>query len=225
MRPDEISKALSKIAKTGSSIKEAGDSLQRAGTILKGYSREFILTQNMVTHILMNAEKFEWDLQGFGLLRLRINSDLRLHIWDDRYRVPNVSMIHDHLQWHLTSTVVFGELENIKYELARGGVDSHWIGRIKPGIGGETEFDNLKKQVQLNVIQRKLILAGETYSQRPTEIHETKAKNGTVTLMSQVRTGVNAAHVFWPIGLEWTGAWPRKATKDEIQDIVGNALF
>jgi hypothetical protein len=31
--------------------------------------------------------------------------------------------------------------------------------------------------------------------------------------------------VFWPIGSDWVGAWPRKATKDEIQDIIGNAIF
>jgi hypothetical protein len=65
--------------------------------------------------ILENAYRFDWSLQGFGLLRLYLPGDGRLHIWDHSKAYYDVSQLHDHLQWGLTSTIVSGQITNQRY--------------------------------------------------------------------------------------------------------------
>lgn len=60
--------------------------------------------------------------------------------------------------------------------------------------------------------------------QTPSEIHETDAQDGTVTLMQKTPTGDDSARVFWEIGTGWGSAEPRKATPEEVLDITQNAL-
>ncbi len=77
------------------------------------------VTQSLALKLLetsaVRPEAFEWSLQGFGMLRLYLSKEVRLHVWDDRYAVKNVTTIHTH-PWHFRSTVLFGELTDVLYQ-------------------------------------------------------------------------------------------------------------
>lgn len=171
--------------------------------------------------ILSRAAAYEWSLQGMGMLRLHLPDDYRLHVWDSRYRVPNVSMIHDHLQWGLHSTVIAGRLANRRYvESAKG--EPFMFATLKPGYG--CFFKSDPKDVWLSELPVDNYGEGESYSQIPSEIHQTDAEDGTVTLMRKTPTDDESARVFWPIGTYWVSAEPRPATPDEVADITSRAL-
>lgn len=181
--------------------------------------------QAMARAILVNAQHYEWSLQGMGLLRLHLAGNCRLHVWDRRYRVPGVSMIHDHLQWALKSTVISGRLVNRRYyDFGLGTFDkaTHLFATIKPGYG--TFFKHEPKPVILACRGDEEYLPGQSYSQSPSEIHETDADDGTVTIMMKTPTSDESARVFWPAGEEWGSAEPRIASAMEVKSIVDNAL-
>src|SRR5882672_1685770 len=75
---------------------------------------EFEGQSAMVKQILDNCGDYEWSIQGFGMLRTNISEYLRLHIWDSRCRVDDVSDIHTH-PWNFSSTVIAGWLTNNVY--------------------------------------------------------------------------------------------------------------
>jgi hypothetical protein len=175
----------------------------------------------MARCILGNAASYEWSLQGMGLLRLYLPDNHRLHVWDSRYRRPGVSMIHDHLQWGLESTIIAGSMMNIRYEIRPDG-RPYMLGLIKPGYG--TYFKDAPAQVSLRRISQETYGPGATYAQEPADIHETNAVDGTVTLMRKLPTDNESARVFWPAGTEWGTAEPREATDAEVRDITSYAL-
>lgn len=172
--------------------------------------------------ILTNCAAFRWSLQGMGMLRLHLPNDVRLHVWDSRYRVPGVSMIHDHLQWGLHSTVIAGILRNKKYVENELGV-AYMTMVIKPGYGSYVK----EEPRRIGMIQLRpwgVYQEGESYSQTPSEIHETDAEDGTVTLMRKTPTTDESARVFWEVGTQWGTAEPRAAMPAEVDEICGHAL-
>ena len=46
-----------------------------------------------VRTLLSKPLGFDWSIQGFGMIRLYLSPNLRLHIWNSRGRVKNVSDI------------------------------------------------------------------------------------------------------------------------------------
>lgn len=171
--------------------------------------------------ILTNATAWEWSLQGMGLLRLYLPDNVRLHVWDSRYRVPGVSMVHDHLQWGLHSTVIAGRLRNQRYR-EQPDAEPFLFATIKPGFG--TYFKHEPKPISLYARRSEQYAEGECYQQEPEEIHETDAEDGTVTLMRKTPTADESARVFWRAGTEWGSAEPHVATADEVRDITQHAL-
>lgn len=171
--------------------------------------------------ILSKASAYEWSLQGMGMLRLHLPDNYRLHVWDSRYRVPNVSMIHDHLQWGLHSTVIAGRLSNRRYDESANGAP-YMFAILKPGYG--CFFKSDPQDTRLSELPVDHYSEGECYSQEPSEIHQTDAKDGTVTLMHKTPTRDDSERVFWPTGTYWVSAEPRPATPDEVADITGRAL-
>lgn len=181
--------------------------------------------QAMARAILENAHAFKWSLQGMGLLRLHLPGNCRLHVWDSRFRKPGVSMIHDHLQWALKSTILSGDLVNRKYrDFYPGTFDTptHSFSTIKPGYG--TFFKHDPKPIKLIESEVHRYRPGDCYMQSPQEIHQTEARDGTVTIMRKTPTKDESARVFWPIGTEWGSAEPREASSMEVAAIVGLAL-
>jgi hypothetical protein len=76
-----------------------------------------IESQALARAILEHAQDFTWTVQGMGFMRLHLAGHCWLHVWDSRLRVPGVSMIHDHLQWGLESTILSGSLVNRRYQV------------------------------------------------------------------------------------------------------------
>ncbi len=178
--------------------------------------------QVLVRSTLERANSYAWTFQGMGMLRLHLGDNCRLHIWDHERAVPGVSMIHDHLQWGLSSTVVSGTLVNRKYRELFSVKPNYMVKTIRAGIG----CVDVKAPAPCYIMEstRERIPAGGTYEQEPYEIHQTCATRGTVTFMRKTPSGNENARVFWPIGTEWGSAEPRAATPLEVAEMVDHAL-
>lgn len=177
--------------------------------------------------ILRSASRYSWTLQGFGMLRLHLPGDFRLHVWDSRFRNENVSDIHDHQQWGLRSTVVAGALVNrLYFEVAESwlGARQYHVVTLKPGVG--THFKDDVRSVWLRTSEHatRAYMPGESYQQAPGEIHSSHPEDGTVTVMQKFPTGDESARVFWPHGTDWVTAEPVRARPRVVEAIVGHAL-
>lgn len=163
--------------------------------------------QLAVLALLERANNFDWSVQGFGVLRHYIGTIGRLHIWDSRLRYPGVSMIHTH-SWDLRSTIVSGELCNTIYtEVPGGGLPYHKQRLI---TGYMSHMVTPMADTRLVPWSRTVLVAGEIYQQRASEIHQTNTINGTITLMERREDENGEADVYWPHGTEWGTATPRR---------------
>lgn len=173
--------------------------------------------------ILENAMKFEWSLQGLGMLRLYLPNETRLHVWDTRFAYPGASPIHDHQQWSLHSTVISGRIVNYRYiETEHGAPFTYKL--IKAGYGCLDKSEEMP--IKLERCNEEIYRPGEFYCQLPEEIHQTIPMNGTVTIMKKwpTKDPEAAARVFWPAGEHWGSAEPRRATDEEVMQMTGWAL-
>lgn len=180
------------------------------------------LTKRLVRHILENADKFEWSLQGFGMLRTYFGEDLRLHIWDSSFAVDEVSTIHDH-PWDFVSTIVAGAIKNQRYTIDPTGQE--WQKQlIVCGPGGHSE--GTTEPVPLLAQEPEFYVAGDNYFQSADELHESVPEDGTVTVIHRnfSRSDRDLATVCFPVGQEWVSAEPRPAHQREVATICGRAL-
>ena len=58
----------------------------------------------IVKQVMENPFNYEWELQGFGMLRTYIDKDTRLQIWLKDFIVPGVTDIHTH-PWDFESFI------------------------------------------------------------------------------------------------------------------------
>lgn len=172
----------------------------------------------------------EWTLQGLGMLRTYLDAEktVRLHVWDDRYAVPEVSELHTH-PWDMVSVVVAGQVANQIYlPVPPGNGAPFFEQEIICGEGGGTR--GKPRAVSLYLPEPDVYLEGEKYAQRFDAIHSSHPSRGTVTMVTRsVPRGGNPdiASVFWPEALHadgWVSAEPRKATQEEVIDITQYAL-
>lgn len=199
--------------------------------------------------VLAHPERYEWTLQGFGMLRMYLPADtglvgipahiyaLRLHIWDSRYRVANVSDIHDH-PWDFESLVLRGSIRNVCYKLHE--VDSvedatHLTGKITCGPSPVRKGVSDVLPVRLVVVSEEVYGAGDTYKMGSEELHASFPIDGTVTMCrrSFVNADTETARVVWlkntaGHGAEshaegWVSAEPRRATDEEVKSITRGA--
>jgi hypothetical protein len=183
---------------------------------------QFAFIRQFVRRILREAASNEWSLQGFGMLRLYLPGDVRLNVWDSRFRVPNVSAVHTH-PWYFESLIVSGGLRNIRYRATNNfGNGEFMAADIKPGPGGGLVDSGCP--VRLERLKSEYYCPGEVYRQEPEEIHESNPQDGCVTLNRRLRTGPDVAKVFWPRSEQWVSAEPRSATTEEILTICASAL-
>lgn len=180
-----------------------------------------------LVQMILSDSSASWSLQGFGMLRLHLPGDFRLHVWDSRFAVPNVSTIHDHLQWGLESIIISGKLTNQRFDVQhekRVGVNQPYnMVTLKPGYGTYHKTD--AEVVYLAPQKPEVYGPGDVYVQHPNEVHESRPEDGTITLMRKLPTGDDSARVFWPLGEEWVSAEPRKALPEEVRVIVGRAIL
>ena len=189
---------------------------------------QFLVTKELVRKILERAAMYEWTLQGFGWLRCYLGKVGRIHVWDSRYRTPNVSMIHNHA-WPLASTVISGCMRNTRFTEfdASGDVDSlareYGCATIQTGEGGG--MLGRESSTFLAEMAAEVYFPGASYAQTPEEIHLSDPLNGTVTLVARPEgEGAKTARVFWPVGEEWVSAEPRPPTLKEVNTICSAAL-
>ena len=209
-------------------------------------------TRLLVKGVLENADRFDWSIQGFGMLRMYLSKEVRLHIWNPAFEVENVSTIHDH-PWDFESEVVCGEIQNQRYVVLRreydGGMmeeprqpiairydgvpDTHLCAVIRCGTGG-----GIDKACNSGIPEPRALLpfgfptlpvstyrAGQSYKQVASDVHETKAVAGTVTIVTRkFKADTEHARVFFPLGTEWVSAEPRRATPSERASFVLPAL-
>jgi hypothetical protein len=180
--------------------------------------------QVLVKAILEHPGGFDWSLQGFGMLRTYLTPEIRLHVWDSRYKVENVSTLHTH-PWHFHSYVVAGYVVNqrfIKGDEWRSPAN-YREQEILCGPGGHETDKSSNVFLWQGVKER--YGEGDSYTQKAHEIHESTPEDGTVTIVRrEFLEDADHAFVYIPIGEEWVSAEPRKAKKAEVQDICQYAL-
>lgn len=186
-----------------------------------------------VEEMLLHPLRYEWSIQGFGMLRAYFaERTMRLHIWDDRYRVPDVTLLHDH-PWNFSSYIVAGQVEQYRYAPWDGGarpfgdalIEDYTEETIQCGPGGfacNTTAPRVLKRYPLEVYR-----AGQVYQQAATEIHCSLPVNGTITIIERkVPEGASPdhAHVYYKPEAGWVSAEPRPATPEEIVQICQSSL-
>lgn len=178
-------------------------------------------TKQLVKTILENALAFKWSIQGLGMLRLYLSSEVRLHVWDSRYAVPNVSTLHDH-PWSFDSLIVAGWINQYRYRVDVEG-DEFLFAILQCGPGGCAK--TAPTPIRLLKGRCESYEEGQTYHQRHDEIHQSLPEDGTVTIVTRTfREDTEHARVFWSTGTDWVSAEPRPATPEEVARITSDSL-
>lgn len=183
----------------------------------------------LVRAILEKWSAYEWTVQGFGFVRTKIANVGRIHVWDSSLRTPNVSDLHTH-PWPLHSTIISGELLNVRYSvLGDGDTDGrlptipHVHSRLKTGEGGGLVGDQYDVELMVKIPEH--YLPGDTYEQAPDEVHRTIAQDGTVTLLTRPQgPPLEEASVFWRRGSHWVSAEPCSIIGRPLQSVIDRAL-
>lgn len=175
-------------------------------------------------HVLAKPDRYEWTLQGFGMLRTYVTKELRLHVWDERYRAPGVSDIHDH-PWHFESLVLSGRIVNHRFYVIRQGVPTHYEGTIVCGPSTDVKTATIEGEIQLFAARPEEWGPGQLYTQRSEEVHRSEYDDGTVTLVRRAWTDRDPDHakVYWRLGSTWISGHPRRATRGEVEKICETA--
>jgi hypothetical protein len=191
---------------------------------MSGINQE--ITTKLVQNMLEHPARYDWTLQGLGMLRTYLDSDrtLRLHVWTEAGANEGVSELHTH-PWDFTSLVIAGEVINRIYIKEHGiSGDKEWQEQtIKCGEGGGLVGE--PAIVELSEMPITRYRDGATYSQFASQIHQSSPADGTVTVIKRVfGEDTEHAYVYFPVGAEWVTAEPRLATEDEVALITRNAL-
>lgn len=201
---------------------------------------ELRFVRPLVRSVLENWANHRWSLQGFGMLRAYLSDrKLRLHVWDSRFAVPDVTTVHDH-PWNFESLVVAGRITNTRYrtypcfaaqvDIERKMLRSPFVkARIACGAGGVNDVATMKargERVWLTPTEPETYEAGDSYRQEAHEVHHTSYEDGTVTLVSrEFLPDTEHANVYFRADESWVSAEPRDATLLDVSMIVERALF
>lgn len=179
----------------------------------------------LVLSILKQWPSYQWTKQGFGFIRTKIENVGRIHVWDSSLRTHYVSDIHNH-PWPLHSTIISGELINQRYSGSSNTerfIPNYKGQKIATGEGGGLIGEPV--DVMLSPDRPDVYGPGESYKQRPEDIHRTIAKDGTVTLIERPQgPPLEEADVFWPIGTNWVSAEPEEVPAWIVQRVIQHAL-
>src|SRR4029077_19485890 len=190
-------------------------------------------TSLLVRRLLENPDRFWWAVQGLGMLRAYLSESVRIHIWHSAFEVPDVSSVHDH-PWDFELEIVSGRLLNHRYGIvsatehgfvlqsggfgdlgacADPGAPNYVMQPIQCGpSGGPVRAPELGEAGPCSLwkLSTTDYQAGDTYSQRARDIHNTVAIDGTVTLVTRrFKKDTEHARVFFPVGTDWVSAEPR----------------
>ena len=180
----------------------------------------------LIRKILEAPTAFPWSLQGFGMFRLYLSRAVRLHVWSPAHARERVHTIHTH-PWHFVSHVVAGRITDRVYDRfvnARGGAGDDWTEeRIVCGQGGGATGE--RSTCRLGQPVEHTFYAGDTYRRDASDIHESIAVEGTVTIVQRTfLADTEHASVFHPVDTEWVSAEPRDARSEEVRAMAKQAL-
>lgn len=183
----------------------------------------------LVKNILLHAGQYEWTLHGFGMLRTYLDRETRLHVWDRRHQIENVSIIHDH-PWNFRSYVIAGRIHNCVYDIVDSIEPNHFMNTIQCGVDAHCVSSSVE-EIALKARNMELVSEGHSYMQRGIDLHRTDFESGSITLIDRNsrlpgKAG-DEAHSAWPIELGidgWVSAEPRLASPEEVSAIVKNSL-
>lgn len=180
-------------------------------------------------HIVAHPYGFDWTLQGFGMFRLYLSPELRLHVWSPSHAIPNVTMLHTH-PWHFESHILQGEMRDRSYRVvspneypANQEPMTHRERRIRCGPGGCDTGE--ARDVCLLAVDDRRFGAGGIYRRRATSLHESEPTPGCITVIRRTfLADTEHALVYCTLGEPWVSAEPRPATRMEIEEMREVAL-
>lgn len=188
------------------------------------------ITRSAVLDIFRNPTRRVWSIQGLGMLRTYLDDEesVRLHIWNPRAAVKDVSTIHDH-PWDFTSRIISGRITNVIYEEVEDHRnlfgEQYQTSDLICGVGGGL-VEGTTRTVRLARKSVETYTSGMSYSQDAEEVHESFPSQGAVSIITRTFRPQNrdVAKVAWKTG-DWVSAEPRPATLGEIIDFTGQALL
>lgn len=178
---------------------------------------EKLLVKKLIEQGLTQEINGEWQIQGFGMLRLYITKEVRLHVWHNGLVYHDTpSQIHNH-PWNFNSRIVVGNLRNVRYLEWPEKTATHHIAKILCGPGGGLTSES-PRDTNLEIATIDEYNAGDVYYQTAKELHRTVFKNGTVTIVTrEFLDDADHALVAYPIKQQWKTAEPRTATERELE--------
>ena len=142
----------------------------------------------------------KYQVHGNGILRIRLQDDLYLHIYDPRIPRQKVRTdIHDH-RFGFISKILQGELTQIKYNVTLGptGDVRYRLAEVDGQVENGLMLTN--KYEELIVIEKQTFRAGEEYILHPQEIHQVFSPGLTITLLKKTEYSGIEPRIFIPEG-------------------------
>lgn len=166
-----------------------------------------------------------WECHGLGMAKKYLTPEIRLHVWDRRFRHVGrwTESIHAH-RWDLWSVVLHGHLiqqEVVAVDAPFDGAYVEWeVGnRMSPDPTGL--FLKSGRKLGLHILDFK-VGAGYAYTMPQGSFHRTDAVDGTVALMRREKVqGLSSCLI--PLGVQ-----PRHGrdwdTLPDMSDILNQHL-
>lgn len=193
------------------------------------------MEEETLLDILKNPFNYEWEVQGFGMMRTYIAENTRLQIWNSDLVIENVTDIHTH-PWDFYSIILQGKIINIKYkECAKSYYKAKKYNRCLIETG-ENAYVKESKEVYLRKTGRNAYEYNRKDCKEYTDIythkkhipHKIKFVDGTITVLTKTNISEDIhdrklAYSYVKDGIEWVSAAPRPATKEEIVSTIAKA--
>lgn len=190
------------------------------------------LSRDDVRSILLDWRSFDWQVQGFGMLRTYLDgpTEPRLQVWDQRLATWSNNAIHDH-PWAFTSTIFAGTIYNQRYsvtEEARVQITPNGhVTEIIPGTRGGQLSERPVRPCRITLDPVEVYSMGDSYSQTHREMHLTRYLQGTVTLIERYgREEADMARVAWFGAAQDQPPFvnPYAASPDVTEKVITDAL-
>ena len=180
----------------------------------------------IVKQVMENPFNYEWELQGFGMLRTYIDKDTRLQIWLKDFIVPGVTDIHTH-PWDFESFIYQGQISNFIFKeyALHDQVSGEWFQSDRCLIlTGVTAFVKEKTPIILKPLDKVEYSRGDIYFHGKDVPHRINFVDGTITILTKSNIHEDSlAYSYVQNGGEWVSAAPRIATKEEIIPFIDAA--
>lgn len=165
----------------------------------------------------------QWRRHGIGVVQAYLTESTRLHVWHPSAETVTIDdgMIHDH-RFDLTSTVIFGQIENVLVTPRRG--DEYRMYEVLHALLGRTDAPvALDGMFSVSTLHLKYP-AGSTYSMPARTFHRTIAEPYTVTLVQKYNQEERPARILSRVGHVPVHAFVHGPDDDFCKKVVGEAL-